>query len=228
MEKLMYCPVDKTLQSMTGISKVGQTAVSVTGSIQKLMGLIQGAVDAMGVVEEPDAIASLVSGFKQIGDVIQTFKIVQQLPKLTQSLGRDSQEIVQFLHSFEKSSEDVISQVSEILEGNWEGNPLEFTTDSTGKVREGLAQIQGLIRNGVEAPLGKLSDSFSQLKQQISSLSFIGKPLSFHTGVASYQRKSVISMDMPCVEPGQLKFKPCPISVAISWPNHHIPWVRIG
>ena len=216
------------LNTVTGNTQVGQAAASITQSVEKLITLIEGAVESAGLVEEPDTIAKIVSTFTRIGDVIQTFKIVQQLPKLAESLGQDSQAISEFLQSFGTISDDAIKLVSEILEGDWEGNPLEFTTDSTGKVREGMAQIQDLIRTEVEAPLKEFSSQFSQLKQQVSSLPFIGKSLSVTVNVASYQRQTVVSMNMPCAEPGQFNFKPCPISVPIQWPNHHIPWIRLG
>ncbi|KIV89064.1 hypothetical protein PV10_08675 [Exophiala mesophila] len=220
--------VDTMLNTITGKTQVGQAAASVTQSVENLITLIEGTVESAGLVEEPDTLAKIVGTFNRIGDVIQTFKIVQQLPKLAESLGQDSQAILEFLQSFGTISGDAIKLVSELLEGDWEGNPLEFTTDSTGKVREGMAQIQDLIRTQVEAPLKEFSSQFSQLKDQISTLPFIGKSLSVTVNVASYQRQTVVSMNMPCAASGQLNFKPCPISVPIQWPNHHIPWIRLG
>lgn len=117
---------------------------------------------------------------------------------------------------------------------------MEFTTDSSGDVRVGMVEIQNLIRDEINEPLQNDTNAFQAMENALSTLPFKNGYFYSKAGVASYSRWNNFALDMPCSTTGYQeysfagmtkkipypKFYACNYSGGITWPNHHIPYIK--
>ncbi len=131
-------------------------------------------------------------------DILNSIQITTALPELVHKLEDAVSTIVNFATKYGHGGSDLRGLLEAVLTMAWEGYPMEFTTDSSGNVRAGLIEIQSHIRTEVQEPFQNVTDAIHALEQTLGAFPIKTGQFSLKAGVASYQRWSTVSMDLPC------------------------------
>ncbi|KAJ4985820.1 hypothetical protein SVAN01_08718 [Stagonosporopsis vannaccii] len=160
-------------------------------SINKVISVASDAVDTADLIK-------IASNFTKIEDILGALQIVRELPKLGRELHEDFNTVAKFVTTFGARSNQIYSLFEELLGPSWESLPLEFTTDSSGGVRAGIAEMQTLIREVIAAPIRNVMNAIQKMQDTLKELPFETGDFDVEVGVASYQRWSDFSLKMPC------------------------------
>lgn len=180
---------------------------------------------------------------KRIEDILASFRLTKELPALIDNIKDNTLDIFRFAKSLGSQGTNAISMLEDILSTAWETYPLEFTTDQSGNVRAGLIEIQALIHDNINEPLRNLTNAFDALTHPAAQLPNKDGNFNMKIGVASYQRWSSVSMDLPCTRQmtkhytvsgfsgsfSYPEFYSCPYGPKhLPWPNQHIPYIKLN
>lgn len=234
--------VSDAIATAKAFEEVEGSLSDVSRDIPRIVESINTVIDMAKEIPDVEYFVNLVvaGNFSKIEDMVEAIQIIQELPRLGKDLQSDVATIVKFVTTFGAQSNQTVVLFQDLLDSSWESYPLEFTTDSSGNVRAGLIEIQNLIRDEISEPLQNVTNSFQAMEDVLSTLPFKNGYFYSKAGVASYQRWSDFSLQMPCLTTGYRtfnfagltkkfgypKFYACDYSGNIIWPNHHIPYIK--
>ncbi|KAF3031674.1 hypothetical protein E8E12_001988 [Didymella heteroderae] len=233
--------ISNAVVSAKTIEEVKDSLSDLDRDIPKATKEINKVIDAASNVIDVTDLAELASNFSKIEDLVGAIQIAKELPKLGRELHNDFETVTKFITTFGARSNQAMQLFTDLLDSSWESFPLEFTTDSSGAARTGIAEIQKLVRNEISEPLQNVTDAFQAVQDVLTNLPFKNGPFDVEVRVASYQRWSDFSLKMPCLTTGYQtfdlggvrrkfpypKFYACDYKGEIKWPNHHIPYIKI-
>jgi len=184
---------------------------------------------------------SINSGqLKKIGDIGKALQIGKDLPKLVDDLTQALPTVTKFVVQLEPQGSKLLNSLNEIVSNVWLDDP-QVTNEAAKTGRESILRIQTLFRGQIFSILQDLTAKFTRIYSALTSLPFHCRSLSMDVSVASYQRWSAISFDLPCTRTKREKltvpedspdrsitrnFYSCLYSNKIEWPNHHIPYIK--
>ncbi|KAM7194142.1 hypothetical protein V8F20_008062 [Naviculisporaceae sp. PSN 640] len=230
----------KAISTVERLEKVREAANSVTETTPKLIKPIEDTIEAAEATPDLEYIVELAKDgkLKKIEDVLQAFRGATELPKLVAELQESGKTIVDFIAQYSsKTAENEIQEILRLVEEVFSPELPQAI------VPELVKEIQILIQQEIQTPLEKLRGSIHDLGNILNTLPVIhpGK-FDLKAGVASYQRWSMVSFDLPCSRMETAKFShgkfhaelPYPVFYRcaykgpnrLPWPNHHIPYVK--
>ncbi|KAJ5115779.1 hypothetical protein N7456_000127 [Penicillium angulare] len=211
------------------------TAGQITATINQMTDLVNTVIDAASAPMTVDALIQMAmrGDLKDIADIVKLLKVATDLPDLIRQLQSSLPSVADFITNFGQKSQQIRDALAEILAQDISG--LE------AKAKARVSSIQALFQGQVVSVVDKISATFSTASKLLTTLPIGRGGVSVDIKVASYQRWSFISMDMPCLRTDHLKFRlggftrsvpypefyRCPYSEKIPWPNHHIPYIAI-
>jgi len=237
--------------------------------VPKLTALTREAVDVAEASPDIDYLLRLAAKgeLRKIEDILKGIKIATEIPGLVTKLQDASSAIVEFatLHGSDRGH-NAIALVENLLTDTWQRYPQNFTaphytnstlstratnstgnvpstnSTSTGNVRVTITEIQDLLRTEVQAPFRNVTDSIHALETVLDTFPVKEGKFAFKAGVASYQRWSTVSMDLPCQRMARMSYNVARFKGSfdypefyrrtsapkrLPWPNHHVPYVKI-
>lgn len=177
--------------------------------------------------------------FKTIGDIFKFMPITMDLPMLAADIRTASFALFDVLDQYQHPGEEALALANKLLDVNWANVPSEVTTNDGAYNR--LVVIQILIKSKIKKSLEGYVASGKALHAALDAFSLTNGRYSAVRSVASYQRFSAVSMDMPCSKMTNQVFKDsgltasfnyrtfwkCKFNQQAQYPRNHIPYIRI-
>ncbi|KAH7357353.1 hypothetical protein BKA66DRAFT_574514 [Pyrenochaeta sp. MPI-SDFR-AT-0127] len=232
--------ISDAIATTKAVEEVEGAISDVTEDIPKMIESVNTVIEAAKITPDLEYLLQIARNFSQIEDILEAVQVAQKLPKLGEELQKDVSTIIEFVTTFGARANHTVTLFQDLLSSSWESVPLEFTTDSSGTVRAGMVEIQNLISEEINEPLQNVTNAFQTMENALSELPFRNGHFSSKAGVASYSRWNNFNLDMPCSTTGYQefsfaglqkkipypKFYACNYNGKITWPNHHIPYIK--
>lgn len=223
--------------------KAKDAVEGIVETISKLIKLIENVLNALEAIPDANSLLELITSgqLKKIGDIGKALQIGKDLPKLVDDLTQALPTVTKFVVELEPQGSKLLDSLNEIVSNVWLDDP-QVTNEVAKNGRESILRIQTLFRGQIFSILQDFTAKFTRIYSALTSLPFHGRSLSMDVSVASYQRWSAISFDLPCTRSKRQKFTvaggfsgsfdypefyTCPYSNKIEWPNHHIPYIKL-
>ncbi|KFY05533.1 hypothetical protein V492_08467 [Pseudogymnoascus sp. VKM F-4246] len=206
--------------------------------MSKMSDIIQSVEDAASTPLTPEEIITLITQKKitSLSDITDAIRIVKDFEKIINDLWSDLPRISQLTVTLSNRLAVINDHFTEVLSNSW----LQQGNVSGGTIRQDIISIQNKFRDRIQPIHTGMQSNLVAIQSQLSALPFNGKP-QFKADVASYQRWSRIVMDMPCSRQKRQnyelagfkgsfdypEFYSCQFDENISWPNHHIPYIKV-
>ncbi|KAF5541983.1 hypothetical protein FMEXI_7682 [Fusarium mexicanum] len=197
----------------------------------------------------PEA-ASLVSTikqgkFKKISDIFLFMPIVQRLPELAKQIKSDLSPVQDIIKQYKQPSGEAHDNVWSLSWSNIIWPDTELTSDSPEADAALIAEldaIDDLVRNYLSGPLLAYSNGMFIMDAELRGFSVANGSFAMETKVATYNRWTTISMDMPCSKKETKLYKKSGLQKSFSWrtyfkckvvpvtayfPKTHVPYIRI-
>lgn len=236
-------PVSESLALEQEFVKAKDAVGDIVETIAKLVKLIENVLDALEAIPDANSLIDLIKSgeLKKIADIGKALQIGKDLPKLVHDLTQALPTVTDFVVRLEQQGPKLLNSLNEIVSNVWLDDP-QVTNEAAKNGRESILRIQTLFRGQILSILRDLRTKSTRIYSALTSLPFHGRSLSIDVNVASYQRWSPISFDLPCTRTARKKytvaggfsgsfdypeFYSCPYSNKIEWPNHHIPYLKL-
>ncbi|PNP78607.1 hypothetical protein FNYG_07953 [Fusarium nygamai] len=197
----------------------------------------------------PEA-ASLVSmikqgKFKKISDIFLFMPIVQRLPELAKQIKTDLSPLQDVIKEYKQLSGETHDNVWSLSWSNIIWPDTELTSDSPEADAALIAELDAvdtLIRDYLSSPLRVYSDGMFIMDAELRGFSVVNESFAMETKVATYNRWTTISMDMPCSKKETKVYKKSGLQKSFSWrtyfkckvapvtayfPKTHVPYIRM-
>lgn len=213
-----------TLQA--SFDKAVQSANSITDSVDVLIKAFNTLGD-LGLA----SIAQLIKDKKltKVDDIGQLL----QLPKKLPSLFSDMRSAIEALQGTAKDLQTRAPQLGDILDSSWQSE--------SAQVKDAIKAIQTSVRNNLLEKVNAITGRVNQVQEILNGLVGRGLDPKIDVKVTSYSRWTEVSMDMPYAkwtrgtysiagfdQPFDYpEFFSYPYAKSFSFPNHHIPYIRI-
>ncbi|KAF5627142.1 hypothetical protein F52700_8625 [Fusarium sp. NRRL 52700] len=194
--------------------------------------------------------ASLVSmiklgKFKNISDIFLFMPIVQRIPELAKRVKVDLLPLQDIIKEYKQLSGETHENVWSLSWSNIIWPDTELTSDSPEADAALIAELDAvdeLVRNYFSGPLLAYSNGMFIMDAEIRSFSVVNGSFAMETKVATYNRWTTISMDMPCSKKETKLYKQSGLQKSFSWktyfkckvvpvtaylPKTHVPYIRI-
>ncbi|KAJ4180574.1 hypothetical protein NW755_011671 [Fusarium falciforme] len=197
----------------------------------------------------PDA-ASLVSmikqgKFKKISDIFLFMPIVQRVPELAKQIKTDLSPLQDIIRQYKQPSGDAQENTWALSWSNIIWPDTELTSDSpeadAALIRE-LNAVDELVRKYLSSHLLEYSNGMVIMDAELRGFSVVNGSFAMETKVATYNRWTTLSTDMPCSKKETKVYKKSGLQKSFSWrtyfkckvapitayfPKTHVPYVRI-
>ncbi|KFY02080.1 hypothetical protein V490_00646 [Pseudogymnoascus sp. VKM F-3557] len=206
--------------------------------ITKMSDIIQSVGDAASTPLTPEEIITLITQKKitSLSDITDAIKIVKDFDRIINNLWSDLPTISQLTVTLNNRLAVINGHITEVLSDSW----LQQGNVSSGMIRQDITSIQNKFRDRIQPIHTGMQSNLAAIQSLLAALPFSGKP-QLKAEVASYQRWSRIMMDMPCSRQKRQnyelagfkgsfdypEFYNCQFDESISWPNHHIPYIKV-
>lgn len=171
----------------------------------------------------------LTKKLARVEDVGELLQITKKLP----SLFKDMQSVIPTLQRTARDLQDRAPQLGSILDSSWQ-------SEST-PVKNAITAIQTSVRNNLLEKVNGITSKVGQMQDILNGLVGRGLFPTLDVKVASYRRWSHVSLDLPCSKTSRKTFSlagfkttfdypefySCPYAEEVSFPNHHIPYIRL-
>jgi hypothetical protein len=225
--------VETSLHLAADLARIQDTfdrAVTSANEITKSVDVVMDAFDTLGDLGVSGIVQLIISGkIKKVEDVGQLLQVAKRVP----SLFKDIQAVIPTIQSLAQDVQSRAPNFGEILDSSWESE--------SAPVKEAIGKIQASIRKNLLDKVEAIIAKSKQVQDLVNGLTNRGVDVTLDVKVASYQRWSDISLDLPCSRTGQKEyslagyktsfdypeFYSCPYSNRIPFPNHHIPYIKL-
>ncbi|RFU81370.1 hypothetical protein TARUN_819 [Trichoderma arundinaceum] len=209
-------------------------AITAVQVIPEMITQTRTAIEAAEADPDVNFLIELIKSGRltKVDNIWNSFQAVQKLPEIVGHLKKSTTSIQRVVTQYNSYGHNAKAVIGEVLSLQWD----------TTAVGSGMTKIQQIIKTELEAPLGNLTNTIGQLGSVLDSFPVKDGRFALQTGVASYQRYSTVSMDVPCTRQGRKTFSAagfkktysypefylCPYGPKrIPWPNHHIPFIKV-
>ncbi|KAL6352220.1 hypothetical protein LRP88_14425 [Fusarium phalaenopsidis] len=201
------------------------------------------------IKKHPDA-ASLVSmikqgKFKKISDIFLFMPIVQRVPELAKQIKTDLSPLQDIIRQYKQPSGEAQENTWSLSWSNIIWPDTELTSDSPEADAALIAELNAvdeLVRKYLSSHLLAYSNGMVIMDAELRGFSVVNGSFAMETKVATYNRWTTISMDMPCSKKETKVYKKSGLQKSISWrtyfkckvapvtayfPKTHMPYIRI-
>ncbi|KAK0634204.1 hypothetical protein B0T14DRAFT_576728 [Immersiella caudata] len=227
------------VQAFQDVRNAAKTVIDV---VPKLVSLTRDTVQVAKTIPEGDFFLDMVKNgdLTKIGNILSAFKITTELPALVPKLQGATSTLTEFATKYGAGrGAAAAALLTDVISTSWES--LQLPTDASTAVRKGLQEIQSVIQSEIQGPFKNVTDAIKDVENALDVFPVKPGRFAMRTGVASYQRWSIIVANLACsrtaraeYELGGFKgsfdypeFYTCPVVGKLPWPNHHIPYVKI-
>ncbi|KAJ4308635.1 hypothetical protein N0V84_011984 [Fusarium piperis] len=177
--------------------------------------------------------------FKTVSDIFKFMPIATDLPVLASDIQTASFALFDILDQYQHTAEEALALANKLSDVDWADFPDEVTINDGTYNR--LVVIQLLINNKIKKSVEGYVASCKGLQAALDAFSLTNGRYSTVKSVATYQRFSTVSMDMPCSKMAKQIFKKSGLTTSFSYrtfwkckfnqqaqyPRNHIPYMRI-
>ncbi|KAM0417262.1 hypothetical protein ACHAPT_012773 [Fusarium lateritium] len=177
--------------------------------------------------------------FKTVSDIFRFMPIATDLPALASDIQTASLSLFDILDQYQHTAEEALALANKLLNVDWAKVPDEVTVNDG--VYNRVIVIQILINNRIKKSVEGYVASCKTLQTALDAFSLTNGRYSAVKSVATYQRFSTVSMDMPCSKITKQVFKKSGLTTSFSYPTfwkckfnqpaqyprNHIPYMRI-
>ncbi|KAF5532880.1 hypothetical protein FNAPI_12836 [Fusarium napiforme] len=201
------------------------------------------------IKKHPEA-TSLVSmikqgKFKKISDIFLFMPIVQRIPELAKQIKTDLSPLQDIVKEYKQLSGETHDNVWSLSWSNIIWPDTELTSDSPEADAALIAELDAvdtLVRDYLSSALRRYSDGMFMMDAELRGFSVVNGSFAMETKVATYNRWTTISMDMPCSKKETKVYKKSGLQKSFSWrtyfkckvtpvtayfPKTHVPYIRI-
>ncbi|RBQ76468.1 hypothetical protein FVER14953_03334 [Fusarium verticillioides] len=183
--------------------------------------------------------------FKKISDIFLFMPIVQRIPELAKQIKADLSPLQDVVNEYKQLSGETHDNVWSLSWSNIIWPDTELTSDSpeadAALITE-LDAVDTLVRDYLSSPVRVYSDGMFMMDAELRGFSVVNGSFAMETKVATYNRWTTISMDMPCSEKETKVYKKSGLQKSFSWrsyfkckvapvtayfPKTHVPYIRI-
>ncbi|KAF5582098.1 hypothetical protein FPCIR_9769 [Fusarium pseudocircinatum] len=224
----------------------GPLDVSSSRLSNRLAETIQLRKDIKKYPEATSLVSMIKQGeFKKISDVFLFMPIVQRLPELAKQIKTDLSPLQDIVKEYKQLSGETHDNVWSLSWSNIVWPDTELTSDSPEADAALVAEldvVDTLVRDYLSSPLRVYSDGMFIMDAELRGFSVVNGSFAMETQVATYNRWTTISMDMPCSRKETKVYKKSGLQKSFSWrtyfkckvapvtayfPKTHVPYIRI-
>ncbi|KAI9871554.1 MAG: hypothetical protein M1830_002738 [Pleopsidium flavum] len=238
-----YEKISESLALEQEFVKAKDAVEDIVEAITKMVKLVENVLAALDAIPDANSLIQLITSgqLQKVADLGQALRIGKDLPKLVHDLTEALPTVTGFVARLEQQGPKLRDSFANIGSKAWVDDP-QVTTAAAGNARASILRIQGIFRGQIFLTVQDVTAKVSGIYGALTNLPFHGRSLSIEVNVASYQRWSQVSFDMPCSRIASKKFTVtggfsksfdypqfyrCPYSNKIEWPNHHVPYIKI-
>ncbi|RKL31150.1 hypothetical protein BFJ72_g11167 [Fusarium proliferatum] len=256
-EELNRCDgqgVPKFLDRVDEVIEVANTLWPVRGPLDvpsnrlgdRLADTVQLRKDIRKYPEAASLVSMIKQGkFKKISDIFLFMPIVQRVPELAKQIKTDLSPLQDVVKEYKQPSGDAHDNVWSLSWSNIIWPDTELTSDlpeADAALIAELDAIDELVRNYLSSPLLSYSNGMFIMDAELRGFSVVNGSFAMETKVATYNRWTTISMDMPCSKKETKVYKKSGLQKSFSWrtyfkckvapvtayfPKTHVPYIRI-
>ncbi|RBA21153.1 hypothetical protein FPRO05_07467 [Fusarium proliferatum] len=256
-EELNRCDgqgVPKFLDRVDEVIEVANTLWPVRGPLDvpsnrlgdRLADTVQLRKDIRKYPEAASLVSMIKQGkFKKISDIFLFMPIVQRVPELAKQIKTDLSPLQDVIKQYKQPSGDAHENVWSLSWSNIIWPDTELTSDSPEADAALIAELDAideLVRNYLSSPLLSYSNGMFIMDAELRGFSVVNGTFAMETKVATYNRWTTISMDMPCSKKETKVYKKSGLQKSFSWrtyfkckvapvtayfPKTHVPYIRI-
>ncbi|CVL12344.1 uncharacterized protein FPRN_07098 [Fusarium proliferatum] len=256
-EELNRCDgqgVPKFLDRVDEVIEVANTLWPVRGPLDvpsnrlgdRLADTVQLRKDIRKYPEAASLVSMVKQGkFKKISDIFLFMPIVQRVPELAKQIKTDLSPLQDVIKQYKQPSGDAHENVWSLSWSNIIWPDTELTSDSPEADAALIAELDAideLVRNYLSSPLLSYSNGMFIMDAELRGFSVVNGTFAMETKVATYNRWTTISMDMPCSKKETKVYKKSGLQKSFSWrtyfrckvapvtayfPKTHVPYIRI-
>ncbi|KAF5979497.1 hypothetical protein FCOIX_5325 [Fusarium coicis] len=183
--------------------------------------------------------------FKKISDIFLFMPIVQRIPELAKQIKTDLSPLQDVVKGYKQLSGETHDNLWSLSWSNIIWPDTELTSDSpeadAALITE-LDAVDTLVRDYLSSPVRVYSDGMFIMDAELRGFSVVNGSFAMETKVATYNRWTTISMDMPCSKKETKVYKKSGLQKSFSWktyfkckvapvtayfPKTHVPYIRI-
>jgi hypothetical protein len=183
--------------------------------------------------------------FKKISDIFLFMPIVQRIPELAKQIKADLSPLQDVVKEYKQLSGETHDNVWSLSWSNIIWPDTELTSDSPEANAALIAELDAvdtLVRDYLSSPVRVYSDGMFIMDAELRGFSVVNGSFAMETKVATYNRWTTISMDMPCSKKETKVYKKSGLQKSFSWktyfkckvapvtayfPKTHVPYIRI-
>ncbi|KAH7111683.1 hypothetical protein B0J13DRAFT_534312 [Dactylonectria estremocensis] len=235
--------VTKAIDTMKAVQDIKKAADTVAEVVPKLIDQTHTVIEVTETVPDAQFLLDMIEAgnLRKISDIFEAIQVTKELPKLAAELREAISPVGKLITDYRGQGEDALALLKDVVSISWEDYANEFKANSTHELRTGLIEIQSIIQSDLQEPLQNLTEAIQGLSDVFSTFPIKEGRFQLEAKVASYQRWSTVSMDMPCSKWERQTFKRngfrasfdypkfwrCPYGPKrLPWPNHHIPYIK--
>ncbi|KAJ3547947.1 hypothetical protein NM208_g1244 [Fusarium decemcellulare] len=192
--------VTTALERVNDLQDIPAAANKATKYIPTLLSRAQQAADAFQTVPGEDALYSVANNGKlnTMRDIMKLFvKLTEVLPTAAAYIRKNLYWLIALTkHSSRVNAAATFIKV--VLAPDWKANKDLSRTESSRKVRDGLIQIQSIIKTDLQGDLNILAQNIDGFDKKLSPFPLRGKRLELKFGAVGYNRSIVAQFEYPC------------------------------
>lgn len=179
--------------------KAKDAVEDVVKAITKMVKLVEKVLAALDAIPDAESLIQLITSgqLKKIADIGQTLRIGEDLPKLVNDSTEALPTVTGFVAKLEQQGPKLRGSFSDIISNAWLEDA-QVATEAAGNARASIVRVQGIFRGQIFSIVQDVTAKVSGIYGALTDLPFHGRSLSIEVNVASYQRWSPVSFDMPC------------------------------
>ena len=222
--------------------KVDAEVGMVVDTLKHMNGLVQDLLDALDAIPDSMSFMGLITSgqIKKLSDIWKAFSVAEQFPKLVNDLRSAVPGLTNVATRVQTLAPQIQHDLVEILSESWLNDP-GIAAEVTGDAKKAVERVQTLLRNRLVGIVDDTVKKGTAFFASTAALPFHGAHFSVEARVASYQRWSDASFDLPCSRTKTEHYEVAGFKGSfdypefyncrqgpykVPWPNHHIPYLR--
>jgi hypothetical protein len=234
--------VEDTIKSSEAVIGLQHEITTAVKDSQELSKLVSEAIDAFDTLSNLGiaGIVDKVREIKSIEEVTNILPVAKRLPIIINELQKRLPNIQRNVKKLQDSGPNLARNINDILAESWLSD-VKGDTVAAKAAEVAIQQIQAMFKDGILGNVFSLTARVSFLVTSLHSVFISGPPTIEGPHVASYQRWSDVSFDIPDQTIGKKiltvgafslkvdypKFSRHKEAYTIPFPNHHIPYIKV-
>lgn len=231
--------VSKSLQLQLAVNQDRDALPQIMSVMSQMSRLIDSVENAASTPLNTEGLVRMITDgtITKLSDIVQVLQITKDLPNLVKDLHENMPTVTEFTVALNQRAQAISESISGVVSDSW----TQQAAASSDAIRQNIVSIQSRFRDQIAPTITDIRTRVAAVQSLLSTLQFNGGVPTTDIKVASYQRWSPVSMNMPCSRWttkkyevagitdyfGYPQFYNCLYEATIAWPNHHIPYVKV-